>query len=119
TPRTMPAPAERPPLIRDADGGELVLVPAGTFQMGSSRRDVYLDDYYIARYPVTNRQFQVFLDVTGYRPTDTEAHRFLSHWRDSRCPPGLYDHPVVFVSWLDARAYCTWAGRRLPTEAEW
>jgi serine/threonine-protein kinase len=57
--------------------------------------------------------------VTGYRPSDPEAHRFLPHWREGRCPPGLDDHPVVFVSWLDARAYTVWAGCRLLTEAEW
>jgi serine/threonine protein kinase len=109
----------RPPMIRDADGSELVLIPPGTFQMGPNRRDVYLDAFYMARHPVTNQQFQKFLQVTGYKPTDSEAARFLNHWRSGRCPPGLEDHPVVSVSWLDARAYCAWAGRRLPTEAEW
>ena len=112
-------PAERDPVIQDADGMELVLVPAGTFDMGPSRRSVYLDDFYIARYPVTNQQFQRFLEVTGYWPSDAEAKRFLSHWRGKRFPRGMADHPVVFVSWLDAQAYCRWAGRRLPTEAEW
>lgn len=119
TPSTSSTPAERPPVIRDADGGELVLVPAGTFLMGRNRREVYISDFYIERYPVTNQQFEAFLKVTGYRPTDPQAHRFLSHWRGRTCPKKLRRHPVVFVSWLDARAYCAWAGRRLPSEAEW
>src|SRR5204863_2633121 len=54
-----------------------------------------------------------------YRPTDEEAKRFLAHFRNGTYPPELADHPVVFVSWLDARAYCRWAARRLPSEAEW
>ena len=112
-------PVEREPVITDSDGSELVLIPAHTFQMGPSRRTVYLDDFYIGRHPVTNRQFQHFLDVTGYKPDDSEASRFLSHWRGRKCPKKILDHPVVFVSWLDAQAYCRWAGRRLPTEAEW
>ena len=112
-------PEQRDPILTDPDGTEMVLIPAGVFQMSPNRRSVYLDDYYIARHPVTNRQFQRFLDVTGYRPSDAEARRFLSHWRSNRCPDRIADHPVVFVSWQDAHAYCRWAGRRLPTEAEW
>jgi formylglycine-generating enzyme required for sulfatase activity len=113
------SPAALAPVIAEADGTELVLVPGGGFQLGPNRREVFLDPFYIARQPVTNRQFQVFLEVTGYRPEGAEAARFLAHWRGARCPPRLFDHPVEFVSWLDARAYCRWAGRRLPTEAEW
>jgi len=108
-----------PPVIHESDGHDLVLVPGGVFQYGPSRRQVFLDDFYLGRYPVTNRQFEIFLNVTGYRPDDAEAERFLAHWRGRRCPPQLEEHPVVFVSWHDAQAYCTWAGRRLPTEAEW
>ena len=114
-----PLAREAPASMRDADGTELLCVPAGHFAMGPSRREVYLDEYYLARYPVTNRQFELFVETTGYRPSDSEAGRFLSHWRGQPCPTALLDHPVVFVSWLDAAAYCRWAGRRLPSEAEW
>ncbi len=106
-------------VIHEPDGHDLVLIPAGVFQHGPNRRQIYLDDHYLARYPVTNQQFETFLKVTGYAPKDEQADRFLSHWRGRTCPPQLQEHPVVFVSWLDAQAYCTWAGRRLPTEAEW
>ncbi len=78
-----------------------------------------LDRFYVARYPVTNRMFGEFVERTAYKPTDAEAARFLAHWKTGKCPAGMEDHPVTFVSWLDARAYCRWAARRLPSEAEW
>ena len=116
-----PARADRmrdpPPLVIEDDGNEMVLIPTGPFPMGPARRTVHVDAFYLARHPVTNRQFQQFLDATGYRPT--EPARFLHHWRNGRHAAELASHPVVFVSWLDARAYCRWAGRRLPSEAEW
>jgi len=111
-------PDELPPTIHDADGTEMLLIPGGAFQMGPQRREVFLDSFYLARHPVTNRQFKVFLEVSGYRPAD-DGTRFLAHWRRGSCPERLLDHPVVYVSWDDAQAYCAWAGRRLPTEAEW
>jgi serine/threonine-protein kinase len=111
--------APLPPIINDTDGCELVLVPEGPFAMGPNRREVHLDAFYIDRTPVTNIQFRTFLEVTGYRPEDQGASRFLAHWARGSIPRGLEHHPVVFVSWLDARAFATWAGKRLPTEAEW
>jgi serine/threonine-protein kinase len=108
-----------PPVLRDTDGVELVLIPAGEFQLGSARREVYLDAYYIDRTPVTNLQFKTFVDVTDYRPPEPDAARFLSHWSRGNIPRGLEHHPVTFVAWDDACAYAAWAGKRLPTEAEW
>jgi serine/threonine-protein kinase len=115
-------------VLRDADGSELLLVPAGFFRMGQERRAVYLDAFYIDRFAVTNRQFGAFLDVTGYRPSHPE---FMAHWREGQAPAGLKapaglqapagleEHPVVHVSWFDARAYAQWAGKNLPSEAQW
>ncbi|HEX3766510.1 MAG TPA: protein kinase, partial [Kofleriaceae bacterium] len=111
--------SDHPRVIIEDDGNEMRLVPSGAFQLGPHRRTVVLDRFYIARFPVTNQQFQAFLEATGYKPTDAESHRFLQHFRNGRCPTELLDHPVVFVSWTDARAYCRWAARRLPSEAEW
>jgi serine/threonine-protein kinase len=110
---------DAPPRLQEKDGGEMILVPEGPFKMGAQKREIHLDAFYLDRRPVTNRQFQRFLEVTGYAPTDEGSKRLLSHWRKGQIPPGLEEHPVVYVSWRDAVAYATWAGKRLPTEAEW
>src|SRR5262249_11729175 len=67
--------------------------------------------------PVTNAQYARFLQESGYHPAQPD--HFLKHWRDGQIPPELDDHPVVYVDLADARAYAQWAGKRLPTEAEW
>jgi serine/threonine-protein kinase len=114
-----PAPrGSLPPVIRDNSGHEMVLVPAGAFPMGPDRREVRLDAFYVDRLPVDNLQFWTFVTITGYRPEDHDAARFLHHVR-GKVPPALEHHPVTYVSWDDARAYASWAGKRLPTEAEW
>jgi formylglycine-generating enzyme required for sulfatase activity len=112
---TRPPPAS----IQDTRGNVMVLVPGGAFSMGAPRRSVSLDSFYIDKLTVTNGQYARFLEATGYRPTDPGAARFLAHWRGGKVPRDLEQHPVVNVSWDDARAYAAWAGKRLPTEAEW
>lgn len=72
---------------------------------------------WVDRFPVTNAEFATFLAATGYHPKNTT--NFLAHWRDGKPPAGLEDHPVVYVSYDDAKTYAVWAGKRLPTEEEW
>lgn len=109
---------------------EFVRVPAGAFRMGSDKEKdplsysderrqhpVEVAEFWIGVYPVTNRQYQVFVRAQGVQPP--------SHWVGGQIPKGLEDHPVVNISWRDAIAFCQWLSQasgqkiRLPSEAEW
>jgi formylglycine-generating enzyme required for sulfatase activity len=119
---------------------ETVPVPEGTFKMGTSpeeariaieefgvkkewieneqpQHEVFLSDYAIGKYPVTNREYQAFVVDTDRQPP--------SHWDGAEYPEGKGGHPVVHVSWEDATAYCAWLRKKtgkdyeLPTEAQW
>ncbi|MFZ5477186.1 MAG: formylglycine-generating enzyme family protein [Myxococcota bacterium] len=85
-------------------------------------REVVVGDFLIDVTEVTQAQYQLFLDDTGYRPPFVaEPWADTDHWNWSGGdhPAATGDHPVVLANWYDARAYCEWAGKRLPTEAEW
>jgi formylglycine-generating enzyme required for sulfatase activity len=136
-PAATPPPAGPPSVIRGKDGKEMVLVPAGTFTMGSSEAEieaagelakrvysdsagrwwfshegplhpVWLDAFYIDRQEVTVKEYRAFQQATGYRAPGEVAQYAPAD-----------NHPVVEVSWEDAAAYCRWAGKKLPTEAQW
>jgi formylglycine-generating enzyme required for sulfatase activity len=104
--------------IISKDGSIMILVPAGGFTMGSTNepdetpeRKVSVGAFYIDTYEVTHEQYATFLMATGRRAP--------LEWPDGKMPQKLAKHPVVNVTWHDATAYATWAGKRLPTEAEW
>ena len=73
--------------------------------------------FFIDKFPVTNAQFKQFLDATHYTPRD--PGNFLRDWKDGKYPQGWDNRPVTWVSLDDARAYASWAGKRLPHEWEW
>ena len=81
------------------------------------RRTIDIDAFYIDRTPVTNAQFKKFVDGTRYHPLDD--HHFLKDWVDGAPRTGWENKPATWVSIEDARAYCVWAGKRLPREWEW
>jgi len=79
--------------------------------------NVKIDSFLIDKYPVTNAQFYEYLQSSGYRPVDTS--RYLRHWEMDIYKPGQERYPVVYLSYEDMKAYAKWAGKRLPTQAEW
>jgi formylglycine-generating enzyme required for sulfatase activity len=124
--RSEPESSDRPVLRRkpaavdekkEVDG--MTLVPEGTVTLGSDQPDdtekplhrVELKAFYIDKHEVTNEDYKQFCDAT--------AHTVPPYWTAKNFPKGLEKHPVVQVSWADATAYARWAGKRLPTEAEW
>ncbi len=109
---------------------DFMLIPAGEFAIGSllasdplagedemPQHRLSVSDFHIMRYPVTNAQYRLFVHASG--------HRSPQHWTNGEFPPALADHPVVWVSFGDAAAFCLWAAQatglplRLPSEPEW
>lgn len=102
-----------------AEPNVMVTIPAGEFIRGTDNRlpdegpqhTMLVKAFQIDKYEVTNLQYQKFLQ---------QANRLApSSFENGSYPPGKVDHPVVYVSWYDANAYCKWAGKRLPTDIEW
>ena len=119
------------PSTNDIPDG-MVLIPAGAFEMGSHTgknnerpvHTVYLDAFYMDIYEVTNAQYKAFIDANPEWQKDNIAPEYhdgvyLRLWEGNDYPEGKANHPVIYVSWYAAMAYAEWAGKRLPTEAEW
>ena len=119
-------------MLSEKDGMVLVFVPAGEFEMGSNEykdeqpiHTVYLDAYWIDQTEETNQMYADFLNEMGNRSEggatwlDTEGGEIYQSGGEWVVESGKGEHPVIEVSWYGAAAYCEWADRRLPTEAEW
>jgi formylglycine-generating enzyme required for sulfatase activity len=113
-----PEPIAGATIVWDKDSSVMVYIPAGEFTMGSDEGDideqpvhtVYLDAFYIDKTEVTNAQYQACVEARACdTPKDTTYY----------VKANYAQHPVVWVDWYQAKAYCKWAGKRLPTEAEW
>jgi sulfatase modifying factor 1 len=123
---TMKPPSE----LVGKDGAPMILVPAGSFPMGVPkgdrdggrdeypRHEVMLDNYYIDTYEVTHGRYAEFVKATGHRTPENPKYPKRTLWSD-HLSDSLSERPVINVDWQDAEAYCRWAGKRLPTEAEW
>lgn len=124
-----------PEIVSEVDGKIMRLVPAGEFIMGTDRTDpenthlkigtvkplykdqrpehkVHLNAFYIDQYEVTNLEYKKFIDATQFPELP-------GHWEEGTYPEGQRDLPVTNVTWREALTYALWAGKRLPTEAQW
>ena len=127
---------------------EMTRVPGATFRMGTDASELdalqsslglrsqapllaevpsfstRVDDFFLDTFDVTNEQFYAFVRAQpawSKGSADESLHngRYLEHWTDGRPPRAISNHPVTFVTWYAADAYCAWRGKRLPTEAEY
>jgi serine/threonine-protein kinase len=134
TPAATATPTVGSTRVIDVDGMVQVYVPAGDFTMGSNEKDakkslaggraypeipvntVYLDSYWIDKYEVTTGQYKLCVDAGVCQA----PHRIDSMTRPLYFGnPDYSKYPVIWVNWSMALAYCEWAGRKLPSEAEW
>jgi sulfatase modifying factor 1 len=113
------------------DGAPMVMVPAGKFPMGVPsgdrdggrdeypRHEVFVDTFVIDKFEVTNGRYWEFVKATGHRVPQNPTNPTRNLWEGGHITDSVAERPVINVDWFDAEAYCAWAGKRLPTEAEW
>ena len=115
---------------KNAVSRDMTYIPAGDYiyrvqhrimegdcQYDHGPRKVSLTSFFIDRFPITNKLFKAFLNESKYDPEDNA--NFLKHWENGTVPSEIENHPVVWVSPADARAYAQWNGCHLPRDIEW
>ena len=117
--------------VKGKDGAPMVLIPEGPFPMGVPhgdrdggrdeypRHDVFVNNFYIDKFELTNSRYLEFVKATNHRVPQNPKNATRNLWQGDTITESLADRPVINVDWADANAYCQWAGKRLPTEAEW
>ncbi|MEN3333565.1 MAG: gamma-glutamyl hercynylcysteine S-oxide synthase [Blastocatellia bacterium] len=119
TPTETPKPLETPKPAVPVAPESMVLIPAGTYTIGRDNESdlekpqhaVTLPAYFVDRTEVTNEAYKKFVDEASHKPP--------TNWQGKTFPTGRANYPVTGITWQDATDYATWAGKRLPTEAEW
>ena len=109
---------------------KMVLIPSGNFKFHQTHGDdfisyppltdtntIMMNSFYMDTYPVTNKDFEIFIQRSHYKPTD--AYHFLQHWVNGKPLKLDENKPVVYISYEDAQAYAKFYGKQLPTEKEW
>jgi len=119
------------PTLTGKDGAPMALIPEGPYPMGVPKaardggfderpnHEVFVDSFYMDIYEVTNGRYLQFVTETGHRVPQHPTDASKGLWKGNMMPESVTDLPVINVDWFDAKAYCHWAGKRLPTEAEW
>ena len=134
---TKGSPSSRKEFVRPlplSDWPPMRMIRGAVFSMGTNSRHakpyetparkVEVETFYLDERPVTNEEFLTFVQANPEWSREAVIDRYgipyyLSHWKEYTPPENLLQHPVVYVSWYAAEAYAKWAGKRLPTEAEW
>ena len=119
------------PMFTGKDGALMALIPEGSFAMGVPKaardggvderpnHEVFVDGFYMDIYETTNGRYLEFVTETGHRVPQHPTDSTRGLWQGNMMPASVTNLPVINVDWFDAEAYCRWAGKRLPTEAEW